>query len=179
MHLLLRFLPVFSGMLISCALSAQTVTGVVQDESGQPLPGATVLANGGARGVSTDIDGRYSLSLSAGAHSIDFSFVGYLKTSRSVTLSAGENGVINIQLETDAVMMDDVVVVGYGVQRRKEVTGSIATIDSKQINAVRTPSFEAALQGQAAGVQVSQSSGVAGAGSLIRVRGGGIRLGSG
>ena len=151
MHLFLRLLPVLAGVLLSCALSAQTVTGVVQDEDGQPLPGATVLANGGARGVSTDIDGRYSLSLGEGTHSIDFSFVGYLKTSRTVALSAGETRVIQVQLETDAVMMDDVVVVGYGVQRRKEVTGSIATIDSKQINAVRTPSFEAALQGQAAG----------------------------
>ena len=171
MHLFRLIFPVLAGFFLTTTLSAQTVSGVVNDENGQPLPGATVLANGGARGVSTDMDGRYTLSLGAGNHSIDYSFVGYLKANRSVTLAAGETKVINVQLEADAVLMDDVVVVGYGVQRRKEVTGSIAQIDSKQITAVRTPSFEAALQGQAAGVQVSQSSGVAGAGSLIRVRG--------
>ena len=171
MHLFRLILPVLAGLFLTTSLSAQTVSGVVNDENGQPLPGATVLANGGARGASTDMDGRYILSLGAGTHSINYSFVGYLKANRSVTLAAGETKVVNVQLETDAVMMDDVVVVGYGVQRKKEVTGSIAQIDSKQITAVRTPSFEAALQGQAAGVQVSQSSGVAGAGSLIRVRG--------
>ncbi|HCZ08929.1 MAG TPA: SusC/RagA family TonB-linked outer membrane protein, partial [Flavobacteriales bacterium] len=160
-----------AGVLISCGLSAQTLTGLVTDENGGPMPGATIVANGGARGVSSDVDGRYNLTLGEGEHTISFSFVGYVKVTRKVTLAAGQTRSLNVSLETNAVLMDDVVVVGYGVQRRKEVTGSIAQIDSKQITAVRTPSFEAALQGQAAGVQVSQSSGVAGAGSLIRVRG--------
>ena len=160
-----------AGICWMGSLSAQTLVGVVSDENGAPMPGATVVANGGARGVSSDMDGRYSLSLGAGSHTVDFSFVGYIKVSKSIVLAAGETKTLNIQLEADAVLMDDVVVIGYGVQRKKEVTGSIASIDSKQITAVRTPSFEAALQGQAAGVQVSQSSGVAGAGSLIRVRG--------
>ena len=110
----------------SMAVSAQSVTGIVSDENGDPLPGATVLANGGARGVSTDMDGRYTLSLGAGDHEVMYSFVGYLKSNRSVTLTAGETKTVNVQLETDAVLMDDVVVVGYGVQRKKEVTGSIA-----------------------------------------------------
>ena len=140
MHLFRLILPVLAGLFLTTSLSAQTVSGVVNDENGQPLPGATVLANGGARGASTDMDGRYILSLGAGTHSINYSFVGYLKANRSVTLAAGETKVVNVQLETDAVVMDDVVVVGYGVQRKKEVTGSIAQIDSKQITAVRTPS---------------------------------------
>ena len=147
MHLFRLILPALAGLFLTTTLSAQSVSGVVNDENGRPLPGATVLANGGARGVSTDMDGRYTLPLGAGTHSIDYSFVGYLKTNRSVTLAAGETKVINVQLEADAVLMDDVVVVGYGVQRKKEVTGSIAQIDSKQITAIRTPSFEAALQG--------------------------------
>ena len=74
-----------------------------------------------------------------------------------------EDQTLNVSLADDAVLIEDVVVVGYGVQRKKEVTGSIVKVDSKQITGVQTPSFEAALQGQAAGVQVSQSSGVAGA----------------
>ena len=157
-------------LFLSVSVHAQTLQGVVTDDNGQPLPGASIIANG-AQGVSSDIDGRYSLPLGEGRHSITCSFVGYVKVSQSVDLTQGQIKTINFQLETDAVLMDDVVVIGYGVQRKKEVTGSISQIDSKQITAVRTPSFEAALQGQAAGVQVSQSSGVAGAGSLIRVRG--------
>ena len=157
-------------LFLSVSVHAQTLQGVVTDDNGQPLPGASIIANC-AQGVSSDIDGRYSLPLGEGRHSITCSFVGYVKVSQSVDLTQGQIKTINFQLETDAVLMDDVVVIGYGVQRKKEVTGSISQIDSKQITAVRTPSFEAALQGQAAGVQVSQSSGVAGAGSLIRVRG--------
>ncbi|MGB0171821.1 MAG: carboxypeptidase regulatory-like domain-containing protein, partial [Flavobacteriales bacterium] len=67
-------LPALAGLFLTTTLSAQSVSGVVNDENGQPLPGATVLANGGARGVSTDMDGRYTLPLGAGNHSIDYSF---------------------------------------------------------------------------------------------------------
>ena len=158
-------------LLMTLCVQGQTLTGVVTDENGQPLPGASILANGGAKGVSSNIDGQYQIELGAGSHQVLFSFVGYIKVTESINLTSGQTKTVNVQLKTDAVLMDDVVVVGYGVQRKKEVTGSISQIDSKQITAVRTPSFEAALQGQAAGVQVSQSSGVAGAGSLIRVRG--------
>lgn len=171
MNRIQTLLLALAGILISSGLYSQTLTGVVSDGAGMPMPGATIVANGGARGISTDIDGRYRLDLGVGTHRLDYSFVGYVKVTREVTLTEGQTKTLNVQLETDAVLMDDVVVIGYGVQRKKEVTGSIAQIDSKQITSVRTPSFEAALQGQAAGVQVSQSSGVAGAGSLIRVRG--------
>jgi len=167
-------LLLFAGTLLLSANAAnwaQTVTGTVRSEGGESLPGTTVLAAGGALGTSTDIDGVYRLDLPAGQHTLKFSFIGYLGVERTVELAAGQVVKLNVGLEADAVLMDDVVIVGYGVQRRKEVTGSIAQIDSKQITAVKTPSFEAALQGQAAGVQVSQSSGVAGAPSLVRVRG--------
>lgn len=160
-----------TGLLAGGVLHAQTVTGVVRESKGETLPSASVLADGGKQGVFTGPDGRYTLKLTPGSHTIEFSFIGYVKQRRTVELTAGQTLTLDIVLKEDAVAIGDVVVVGYGVQRRKEVTGSIAQVDAKQITAIQTPSFEAALQGQAAGVQVSQSSGVAGAGSLVRVRG--------
>ncbi len=159
------------GLLAGGVVHAQTVTGVVRESKGGTLPSAAVLADGGAQGVFTGPDGRYTLKLSPGSHTIEFSFIGYVKQRRTVDLASGQTLTLDVVLKEDAVAIGDVVVVGYGVQRRKEVTGSIAQVDAKQITAIQTPSFEAALQGQAAGVQVSQSSGVAGAGSLVRVRG--------
>ena len=109
--------------------------------------------------------------MSAGEQTLTFSFIGYLNTVKTVNVKAGETKTLNIRLREDAVLLNESVVVGYGVQRKKEVTGAISTIDSKEITAVQTPSFEAALQGQAAGVQVTQGSGMAGSGSIVRIRG--------
>ncbi|MDG1158594.1 MAG: TonB-dependent receptor [Flavobacteriales bacterium] len=158
-------------IFLSSFVHAQTVKGIVSDENNLVLPGATVLADGGAKGISTDMNGAYSLTLSAGEHTLEFTFIGYQKQSKKVNLAAGQTLELNISMKPDAVFIDDVVVVGYGVQRKKDVTGNIATVDSKALTALPTPSFEAALQGQAAGVQVTQGSGLAGSASTIRVRG--------
>ena len=155
----------------SDALFAQaTVQGRVTDDLGNALPSATVM-NASGKGVFTDLDGKYTLSVPAGEQTLTFSFIGYLNTVKTVNVNAGETKTLNIRLREDAVLLNESVVVGYGVQRKKEVTGAIATIDSKEITAVQTPSFEAALQGQAAGVQVTQGSGMAGSGSIVRIRG--------
>ncbi|MDG2363174.1 MAG: TonB-dependent receptor plug domain-containing protein [Flavobacteriales bacterium] len=166
-----NYIAVFAVIyLLSITAKAQTLSGFVYDINGTPLPSSTVIVDGSI-GVFCDYNGHYEiLELSIGKHSIEFSFIGYLKQTFEIDITKGENN-LNARLKEDAVLINDVVVVGYGVQRRKEVTGSIAKIDAKKITAVQTPSFEAALQGQAAGVQVSQSSGAAGAGSLIRIRG--------
>lgn len=156
----------------SCEVSmAQTaVQGRVTDDQGNALPSATVMTASG-KGVFTDLDGQYTLAVSAGEQTLTFSFIGYLNTVKTVNVKAGETKTLNIRLREDAVLLNESVVVGYGVQRKKEVTGAISTIDSKEITAVQTPSFEAALQGQAAGVQVTQGSGMAGSGSIVRIRG--------
>ena len=150
---------------------AQTaVQGRVTDDQGHALPSATVMTASG-KGVFTDLDGQYTMAVSPGEQTLTFSFIGYLNTVKSVNVKAGETKTLNIRLREDAVLLNESVVVGYGVQRKKEVTGAISTIDSKEITAVQTPSFEAALQGQAAGVQVTQGSGMAGSGSIVRIRG--------
>ncbi len=153
------------------AAYAQTISGRVADSANQPLPGATAYINETSKGVFTDFDGNFSLKVTPGVYTLEVSFVGFLKQSRTIEVAAGQDVSANFVLEEDAVFIDDVIVVGYGVQRKREVTGSIERVEGKTLTAMPTPSFEAALQGQAAGVQVSQSSGVAGAGSLIRVRG--------
>ncbi len=167
MHL--RSILIILGLFLFQPGNAQSIVGQVKDAKGVPLPSASVIVDG-TNGQFADIDGRFNFQLQPGTHEVRFSFIGYISQNRTVEL-AGEDIEFNIVLEEDAVMIDDVVVVGYGVQRKKEVTGSIVQVSSKQITGIQTPSFEAALQGQAAGVQVSQSSGVAGAPSLIRVRG--------
>lgn len=147
----------------------QTLRGTILDADGNPLPSASVILDGSS-GQFANLDGQFSIDVPKGKHEITFSFIGYISQNRTI-LMGNEDFEWNITLEEDAILIDDVVVVGYGVQRKKEVTGSIVQVSSKQITGIQTPSFEAALQGQAAGVQVSQSSGVAGAPSLIRVRG--------
>ena len=152
------------------AMAQTAVQGRVTDDQGNALPSATVMTASG-KGVFTDLDGQYTLAVSAGDQTLTFSFIGYLNTVKTVNVKAGETKTLNIRLREDAVLLNESVVVGYGVQRKKEVTGAISTIDSKEITAVQTPSFEAALQGQAAGVQVTQGSGMAGSGSIVRIRG--------
>lgn len=159
------------GLLLGFSAQGQNLKGQVTDKNGEGLPGATVMVKETTKGVFTDMDGNYLLKLTPGNYEVEYTFVGFLKQTRSITVSGSEDLVVNVQLEEDAVFLDDVVVVGYGVQRKREVTGSIEKVDGKILTSMPTPSFESALQGQAAGVQVSQSSGVAGAGALIRVRG--------
>ena len=152
------------------AMAQTAVQGRVTDDQGNALPSATVMTASG-KGVFTDLDGQYTLAVSAGEQTLTFSFIGYLNTVKTINVKAGETKTLNIRLREDAVLLNESVVVGYGVQRKKEVTGAISTIESKEITAVQTPSFEAALQGQAAGVQVTQGSGMAGSGSIVRIRG--------
>lgn len=160
-------------MLIFSALTthAQTIAGRVTDTKQEPLPGATVFIKESGKGVFTDVDGKYSFTVQPGTYTVEISFIGFTKQSQKAEVQQRQNVTLNFTLEDDAVFIEDVIVVGYGVQRKREITGSIARVEGKVLTSMPTPSFEAALQGQAAGVQVSQSSGMAGAGSLIRVRG--------
>jgi len=152
---------------------AQAVEGNVVDENGQPLPGANVIVRGQSGvGTSTDFDGNYVLNdLRPGKLSLVFSFIGYAKQERTVTLEEGQTVRVNVTLAPDQNQLDEVVVVGYGVQRKRDVTGSMVSLDSKELNDMPTPSFETAIQGKAPGVQVITGSGLAGSGSLVRIRG--------
>lgn len=133
-------LTLMSACLWVALAQAQSLSGVIQDSNGTPLPGASVVADG-TNGQFTDADGRYELSLTPGNHSVQFSYIGYIAQNKQVTMGSGSI-VLNVTLADDAVLIDDVVVVGYGVQRKKEVTGSIVQVNAKQITGIQTPSLD-------------------------------------
>jgi len=151
------------------SLSAQTqvITGTVTEAAtGEPLPGVTVISKGTTLGAVTDFDGSYSIEIVPGA-TLVFSFVGFSPHEVRVN----DQTLINVQLGESTTELDEVIVVGYGTQRKRNLTGSIAKIDGSQITETPVSTFAAGLQGKAAGVQIIQSNGMAGAGSAIRIRG--------
>lgn len=151
---------------------AQTVTGKIRNsKDNESLVGAIIRSKQSGQGAASDIDGNYTLKLSAGKHTLEYGLVGFVSATREITIADGQTMTIDISLAEDTKSTDEVLVVGYGVQRKREVTGAIAKIDGKELSRFPAPSFEAALQGQAAGVQVTQASGIAGSGSQVRIRG--------
>ncbi len=143
------------------------VTGTVTEASGEPLIGATVrLATDTGTGTVTDIDGNYSIMATAD-DVIVFSFVGY----QTEEILVGDRSTINVVLQLDQQLLSEVVVVGYGVQTRSDLTGSIASISADEIANQPVASLDAALQGRASGVFVSSPSGTPGAGITINIRG--------
>lgn len=161
-------------ILMACAtgVQGQTVTGTVTDETGLPMPGVTVRIEGTSTGDATNLEGQYTLSnLTPGELTLQFTFIGYESRLETVQVPATGTVELSVTMEPRAESLEEFVVVGYGVQREREVTGSISKVEPKEITDIPTPSFEAALQGKAAGVQVTQGSGLAGSGSVVRVRG--------
>jgi len=162
-------LLVSTFMLIGSNLHAQerTVSGRVIDVStNEGLPGTAVVVKGTTNGAVTDIDGNYKLSVGENAILV-FSFVGY-KTQEIVV---GNQSTINISMEEDVSQLSEVVVVGYGQIEKKDVTGSIANIDTKEFNRGVITSPERLLAGKVAGVQITSNGGEPGGGSFIRIRG--------
>ncbi|MCC6768316.1 MAG: TonB-dependent receptor [Bacteroidia bacterium] len=153
-------------------LAAQTISGVISDETGQPLIGAAVKLQGTSIGAATDLQGKFSFKPGkTGKVTLEVSFMGYTKEYRSLNLVAGKDETVNLSLKPNVKLMNEVVVVGYGVQRKREVTGSIVSISGKDLTELPTPSFENGLQGKASGLQVITGSGAAGSSSVIRIRG--------
>lgn len=143
------------------------VTGTIKDEQGMPLPGVSVLVDETTVGVITNTNGNYSITLPAGKTVLIFSFIGYQTQRVSVE---GKN-VINLELKQSTEELEEVVVVGYGTQRRKDLTGSVSSVSAKDFNSnVSTP--EQLINGKIAGVQIMSNSGSPTAGSTIRIRGG-------
>lgn len=148
---------------------AKVVTGTVVDNHGEAIIGATVVESNSTNGTVTDIDGRYQLDVAVGK-TIAVSYVGY--TTR--TMRIGENKqVYDVVIEEDNELLEDVVVVGYGTQKRSDVTGAISSVSAKDIESFSTNSLAESLQGLAAGVSVTKGSGSPGEGAEIMIRGAG------
>ena len=145
---------------------AQQVTGKVTDVNGEAVIGAAVMVQGTTRGTTTDIDGTYEIA--AGPRDVlEIQSIGYANQ----TVPVNGRSIINVVLEDDAFFLEDVVVVGYGVQKKSVVTASIAKVSSDDLEAAKPLRVDSALKGLAAGVNVTSSSGQPGASSRIRIRG--------
>lgn len=159
-------------LFLSGAAQNGSVRGRVTDENGDPLSGATVKLEETSIGALTDDDGQYTLkNVEPGTYKISISLVEYETLSTDVTVEAGQTVTFDRKLNPEGSDLDDVVIVGYGTQRKRDITGSIARIDGKDVGDIVGTSFDATLQGKASGVQVIQGSGYAGSGARIRIRG--------
>ncbi|WP_236675891.1 SusC/RagA family TonB-linked outer membrane protein [Chryseolinea lacunae] len=164
-------------MVTSAMAAFQTVTvnGKVVDETGEPLPGVSILEKGTANGTVSDADGVYKISVSSSSAVLVFSFVG----TKSQEVLVGTQSELNITLAGDASTLSEVVVVGYGTQEQKDITGAVASVKSADFNRGIINSPEQLLQGKVAGVNVTSTSGEPGATQTITIRGvGGVRTGS-
>ena len=145
----------------------RTVAGkVTSSEDGTALPGVSVLVKGTSSGSVTDIDGNYSVTIPDGSGTLIFSFIG-LATKE---VEVGSQSVVNVDMATDAKQLSEVIVVGYGTQRKEELTGSLNVIDATKLEQIPTSTFQDALQGTS-GLQVVSSDGAPGAAVSVRVRG--------
>ena len=144
----------------------QTVSGVVKDNNGITLPGVNVIVKETKANTQTDLDGKYSIKAVEG-NTIEFSFIG----NKTKTIKVGKSSTYNVVLESSTELMEEVVVIGYGTQKKKEVTSSVSKIKGSDIQGLVTPSFESQLAGRAAGVQVTTTTGIVGQAPRVRIRG--------
>ena len=163
-----KFASLILALGLSLAAMAQgiAVNGVVVDASGEPVVGAFVVERGTTNGTMTDLDGAFSFRASANA-ALEVSCIGY--KSQNVTAVAGQ--FLRVVLEDDAEMLEETVVIGYGVQKKSVVTASISKVDGDALNTVRASTVNDALKGKVSGVQITQASGQPGSGSQIKIRG--------
>ena len=145
----------------------RTVTGTVVDDLGQPLIGVSILEKGTTNGVITDMDGNFSLKLTSENPTLVFSYIGY----KTQEVPVGGKTTLNVTMSEDAEQLDEVVVVGYGVQKKSSMTASVSSVSSKEIVKTMSSNVASTLQGRMPGVDIVQQAGVAGADVNILVRG--------
>ncbi len=158
----------FALMGLGAWAQSLTIKGTVTSaDDGEPLAGATVKVKGKAIMTAADIDGRYTITVSAKEAVLEFSYVGYTAAERKVSSS----GVVNVAMTPDAGMLDEVVVIGYGAVKKSDLTGSVSSVNADKLTKTPAASLSNALQGQVAGVTVNSLTGRPGAGAEVRIRG--------
>ena len=166
-----QVIPLLLLAMILLTLHAQaqinTIRGKVVGTDNSPLPGVSVIVKGTTTGITTDLDGNFTLKIPANAKTLVFSFIGML--SQEVAI-AGKT-TFNITLKEETLGLDEVVVVGYGTQKKRDVTGAITSIDNKMIEKRQAVNLYDVLQGEAPGVLVVSNSGAPGDDNTIRIRG--------
>lgn len=153
----------------SFAVSAQktTISGSVKDENGEPLIGVSVIIKGTTRGTISNSNGQYSIESASPKDALLFTYIGYDSHSESI----GNRKIINVTMSENNKLLDEVVVVGYGTQKKSDLTGSVVSVKADAMNAIPTTSIAEMLRGQAAGVVITQNSSRPGGGSDILIRG--------
>lgn len=168
MKLKLHVLPLFLFMLLCMNVQAQqSVQGRVVNDSNEPLSGVSIQVKGSSTSGATEMDGSFSLNNVPNGSTLVFSYVGYRDQEHIVTSRTG----LEIVLRTDERYLDEVVVVGYGTQRRSDLTGAISSIGEKAIAESGVVAIDQVLQGRVAGVQMQQNSGMPGSSNSVRIRG--------
>jgi len=171
LHKIILFLAFF---MVTWTLNAQngTISGKVTDKQNNPVIGASVVLLGTTVGSATDIDGKYQITKApSGNFTIRASSVGFKPVLLEATVINNQTITFDFVLENDVMNMEELIVVGYGSNRKRNITSSISTIKAQELANISVPSFDAALQGRSSGVQVTSSNGLAGAPVTIRIRG--------
>lgn len=164
---LMKSLFLVGAFLCFGLAKAQTVSGTVSDASAGPLPGANVLVKGTTNGTQTDFDGNYTLDDVANDATLVFSYIGY----KTVEISVNNQSTIDVTLQEDAAQLEEVVLIGYGSQKKSDLTGSVGQVDAEQLQERPAQSLNQALSGKVAGVQVNTNSGRPGGKTNVRIRG--------
>ena len=166
-RIILTLLALTLGLGTAFAQGKVTVKGTVLDKEGQSVIGAGVVERGTLNGTTTGSDGSYELTVSSSNAELEFSFVGY----ETQVVPVGNRSRIDVVLEEDAKLLDEVLVIGYGTVKKKDLTGAVANVDGNKISSIQATGLTQALQGSMPGVQVTRTSGLPGASATIRVRG--------
>ena len=153
-------------MVFTASAQNRTVTGTVTDKSGEPIIGAVVMVDGVQGGEVTDVDGAYSIKASEG-QTLIFTCLGYIE--KRVTV--GRSAVMDVVMDDDTTLLEEAVSIGYSTVKKRDLTGSVASVGSDAITRTIPTSADQVLQGRAAGVQMTQNSGMPGGGTSIRIRG--------
>ncbi|NMM48930.1 SusC/RagA family TonB-linked outer membrane protein [Marinigracilibium pacificum] len=164
----LLYLLLLSLISVGNINAQQVISGKVTDfQSGEPVPGTNIIVKGTSRGTTTDFDGNYSLQIQSGDSILVFSSVGF----DSQEMRVNGRSKIDISLMPDIQALKEVVVVGYGTQKKQDISSSVSTIDQAEFNQIPTSSFDAAIQGRASGLNISSPSGTPGGQTNINIRG--------
>ncbi|MEM1327940.1 MAG: SusC/RagA family TonB-linked outer membrane protein, partial [Bacteroidota bacterium] len=162
----MKLITTLSFLLFTLSVYGQQVSGIITDSEGEPLIGVSVMVKETSEGTASDYDGSYSVKAQFG-QTLVYSYVGY----EAQEIPVDNRTQIDVQLKSDAELLDEVVVIGYGVKKQRDVIGSVSKVGAEDLTQTQNASFVAGLQGRASGVQVTQSSGVPGAPSSIKIRG--------
>ena len=165
-----------AGVSVSSAYAQGigTVSGRVLDEKGEGMPGVTVLIEGSSLGGSTNSDGSYSIqNVPSGPHTLILSFVGYTTQRQAINVTAGQNTTVSaLSMSENTTLLNEAVVIGYGTQRKQDLTGAVEQISEKQFVKGQVTNPEQLIQGKVAGVQITTGGGAPGSGTQILIRGG-------